>query len=49
VRDPALKEQVTEAHVAVALRRVVSEMPISDFTRKMGVTGQSFFRWKERS
>jgi len=43
-----MKKRFSEAHTVFALRQAESGTPVSEITRKMGVTEQSFYRWKKR-
>ena len=42
-----MKKRFTPAQIAFALRQAASGTPISEITRKMGVTDVSFYRWKK--
>jgi putative transposase len=42
-----MKKRYTEAQIAFALRQAASGMPVSDITRKMGVTDVTFYRRKK--
>ena len=42
-----MKKRYTEAQIAFALRQAASGTPVSDITRKMGVTDVTFYRWKK--
>lgn len=43
-----MKKRYTEAQIAFALRQAASGTPVSDITRKMGVTDVTFYRWKKQ-
>jgi len=43
-----MKKRFSEAQIAFALRQASSGTPISEITRKMGVTEQTFYRWKKQ-
>jgi putative transposase len=42
-----MKKRYTPAQIAFALRQAASGTPISEITRKMGVTDVTFYRWKK--
>jgi putative transposase len=42
-----MKKRFTPAQIAFALRQAASGTPISEITRKMGVTDVTFYRWKK--
>jgi len=42
-----MKKRYTEAQIAFALRQATSGTPVSEITRKMGVTDVTFYRWKK--
>ncbi len=42
-----MKMRSFEAQVAVALRQAASGPPVSEITRKMEVSGVTFYRWKK--
>ena len=43
-----MKKRFTPAQIALALRQAASGTPISEITRKMGVSDQTFYRWKKQ-
>jgi putative transposase len=43
-----MRKRYSEAQIAFALRQAESGTPIAEITRKMGVTEQSFYRWRKR-
>jgi putative transposase len=43
-----MKTRYTEAQIAFALRQAVSGTSVAEITRKMGVTEQTFYRWKKQ-
>lgn len=42
------RKRFTEEQIAYALRQVESGMPVAEVCRKLGVTEQSFYRWKKK-
>ena len=42
------RKRYTEAQIAFALRQVESGTAVSELTRKMGVSEQTFYRWKKK-
>jgi putative transposase len=42
-----MKKRFTEAQVAFALRQAEHGTPVADIVRKMGVSEQTFYRWKK--
>lgn len=42
-----MKKRFMEAQIAFALRQAGSGTPVSEITRKMGVSDVTFYRWKE--
>ena len=42
-----MKKRYTEAQIAFALRQAASGTPVSEITRKMGVSDPTFYRWKK--
>lgn len=42
-----MKKRFTEAQIAFALRQAGSGTPVSEITRKMGVSDVTFYRWKK--
>ena len=40
------KSRFTEGQIAFALRQAEGGVPIREVCRKMGVSEQTFFRWK---
>jgi putative transposase len=42
-----MKKRFTPAQIAFALRQAASGTPVSEITRKMGVTDVTFYRWKK--
>jgi putative transposase len=45
--DQIMKKRFSEAQIAFALRQAASGTPVAEIVRKMGVTEQSFYRWKK--
>jgi putative transposase len=43
-----MKKRFTEAQIAFALRQAVNGTPVAEIIRKMGVTEQTFYRWKRQ-
>ena len=43
-----MKKRFTEAQIAFALRQPANGTPIAEIVRKMGVTEQTFYRWKRQ-
>ena len=41
-------KRYTEAHIAFALRQAESGTPVAEITRKLGVSEQTFYRWKKK-
>ena len=42
------KSQFTPEQIAFALRQAESGTPVSEVCRKMGITEQTFYRWKKK-
>ena len=42
------KKRFTEVQIAYALRQHEAGTPIGEITRKLGVSEQSFYRWKKK-
>ena len=42
------RKRYTEEQIAFALRRGESGTPIADIVRKMGITEQTYYRWKKK-
>lgn len=42
------RKRYTEAQIAFALRQVESGTPVVEVTRKMGISEQTFYRWKKK-
>ncbi len=43
-----MKKRFSEAQIAFALRQQANGTPIAEIIRKMGVTEQTFYRWKKQ-
>lgn len=43
-----MKKRYTEGQIAFALRQAVSGTPVAEITRKMGISEQTFYRWKKQ-
>ncbi len=42
------KSRFTEQQIAFALRQAETGTPVSEVTRKLGITNQTFYRWKQK-
>ena len=43
-----MKKRFTEEQIAYALRQVESGLSVPEISRKMGITEQTFYRWKKK-
>ncbi len=43
------KSRFTDQQIAFSLRQAEAGTPVSEVTRKLGITSQTFYRWKQRS
>jgi putative transposase len=43
-----MKKRYTEAQIAFALRQAASGTPVVEIVRKMGISEQTFYRWKKQ-
>jgi putative transposase len=43
-----MKKRFTEEQIAFALRQAEGGIPVTEVCRKMGVSEQSFYRWKRK-
>ena len=43
-----MKKRFTEGQIAFALRQAGNGIPVAEITRKMGISEQTFYRWKKR-
>ena len=43
-----MKKRFSEQQIAYALRQVESGISIPEISRKMGITEQTFYRWKKK-
>ncbi len=43
-----MKKSFTEEQIVYALRQAEAGMPVLDVCRKLGVTEQTFYRWKRK-
>jgi putative transposase len=43
-----MKKRFTEEQIAFALRQAEGGTPVAEVCRKMGVSEQSFYRWKRK-
>jgi len=42
------RKRYTEEQIAFALRQAESGTPVAEVTRKMGISEQTFYRWKKK-
>ena len=42
------RKRYTEEQIAFALRQGESGTPVADIVRKMGITEQTYYRWKKK-
>ncbi|QDT80995.1 Transposase [Gimesia maris] len=42
------RKRYTEEQIAFALRQAESGTPVAEVTRKIGITEQTFYRWKKK-
>ena len=42
------KSRFTEQQIAFSLRQAETGAPVSEVTRKLGITSQTFYRWKQK-
>jgi putative transposase len=42
------RSKFTEEQIAFALKQVETGVPVAELIRKMGVTEQTFYRWKKK-
>tara|TARA_R110001592_G_scaffold362300_1_gene675687 strand:- start:974 stop:1240 length:267 start_codon:yes stop_codon:yes gene_type:complete len=42
------RKRYTEEQIAFALHQAESGTPVAEVTRKMGITEQTFYRWKKK-
>jgi putative transposase len=43
-----MKKRFSEEQIAFALRQAESGVPVAEICRKMGITEQTFYRWKKK-
>ena len=43
-----MKKRYTEQQIAFALRQAEAGTPVAEIVRKMGISEQTFYRWKKR-
>jgi putative transposase len=48
MEDQVMKKRFTEGQIAFALRQQANGTSIAEIIRKMGVTEQTFYRWKKQ-
>jgi putative transposase len=41
------KSRYTEAQIAFALKQAETGTPVAEVIRRMGISGQTFYRWKK--
>ena len=41
------KSRFTEGHIAFALKQAETGTPVADVLRRMGISEQTFYRWKK--
>jgi transposase-like protein len=44
--DFAMKKRFSEEQIAFALRQAETGIPVAEVIRKMGISEQTFYRWK---
>ncbi len=42
------KSKFTESQIAFALKQAETGTPVKEVIRKMGITEQTFYRWKKK-
>ena len=42
------RKRYTEPQIAFALRQAESGTPVAEITRKLGISEQTFYRWKKK-
>lgn len=42
------RKRYTESQIAFALQQAESGTPVAEVTRKLGITEQTFYRWKKK-
>ncbi|MBN2557971.1 MAG: transposase [Clostridia bacterium] len=42
------KSKFTNEQMAPALKQAETGMPVKEVIRKMGITGQTFYRWRQK-
>jgi putative transposase len=47
-RGYAMKKKFTEEQIAFALKQVEHGTPVLEVIRKMGISEQTFYRWKKK-
>jgi putative transposase len=47
-RDYAMKKKFTEEQIAFALKQVKHGTQVAEVIRKMGITEQTYYRWKKK-
>jgi putative transposase len=44
-----MKKKFTEEQIAFALKQVEYGTPVAEVIRKMGITEQTYYRWKKKN
>jgi len=47
-KDFAMKKRFSEEQIAFALRQAETGTPVAEVIRKMGISEQTFYRWKKK-
>jgi putative transposase len=47
-KDYAMKKKFTEEQIAFALKQTEHGTPVVEVIRKMGITEQTYYRWKKK-
>jgi putative transposase len=47
-QEETMKKRFTEEQIAFAMRQAEAGTPVTEVCRKMGVSEQSFYRWKRK-
>ncbi len=43
-----MKKKFTEEQIVYVLKKAENGTPVSDLIRKLGITGETFYRWKRK-